>query len=122
MNFDNELDRPEAPQLLSPADEAVITETNEVTLEWSTAPDAVEYHVEVFDEKDGYSSEEEFRSSVATETDTTSPLSNGWKRWRVEAVNPEGRVSYSSSSRFFVYIGTSITFTDTFGGIAAYSV
>ena len=41
-NYDNLLDKPFDPQLLLPANEAVITTTNQVTLEWGSVRDAVE--------------------------------------------------------------------------------
>ena len=85
---DNTINGPVAPSLVSPSNDAVLTETNTPTLVWNVTPNAVNYTLEV-------SSNSEFSnieySAIATDTiETTTVLTQGTYYWRVKAQNSVG--------------------------------
>lgn len=87
------------PILISPANEAIFTDVEQVSLSWYLLPGAEKYAVEVSSDS-GFSSVE-FTEATFDTIVVTSTLSQGWYFWRVKAQNNQNLwTSWCTTRRF----------------------
>jgi len=89
--------------LISPADDSVFVDVDEVTLVWRSLPDASNYEVNV--SSNSNFSDVEYSVALLDTTVTTPSLSEGMHFWRVRAENSLGIFGeWSTTRRFTIQI------------------
>jgi hypothetical protein len=93
---------PPAPELLSPADGAVLSVSQPVTLTWSALSGAGQYSVEIAAASDFTTLEESY--TVKATTTQVSDLEAGAHYWRVRGAGAPGEEFAWSDVRSFVLV------------------
>ena len=103
-----ENEKPDAPEMVSPADSATVL-SDTVQLVWRSLPGTVQYSVEVSSAPNF--STLEFSTSITETTFTIQPVLRGWHYWRVRGKNSTGLWGTWNTRTFYRLS----TFVKTFG-------
>lgn len=113
--YNNPLDRPSAPELISPETGTTITDTNQITLRWYPVDFATEYKVEI--SSDTSFIEPEFSEASKTDSIVVALLFDGQYYWRVRAMDSDNLWGgWSSVNHFYLYTASVPPFIRVYGG------
>ncbi|MEQ8676749.1 MAG: kelch repeat-containing protein [Aggregatilineales bacterium] len=96
---------PIAPALVSPADDAVIYQTNRPTFTWNTVANATYYHLEIRNGMNAVVVDQWFQNTTVCTGSTcthqlVNPIAYGGYTWRMQSYNIAGTGPYSTARDF----------------------